>query len=460
MNFDIPQLSGDTHEPRYRALARHLGSIARSLEPHTRLPSIRKLAQEAGVNPSTVVAALELLESDGVIYRREGSGTYVSPAKTHGPASLSPAIPTITYQVDFTASTPSPDYFPIEDFKQAFNAVLDRDRGHAFSYPEPMGYLPLRLSIADYLQNLGLSASPDLVQITSGAQQAISLLTQTLISPGDTVCIESPTYPGAIQALHASGAKLVPVSLGPHGPSRKDLAQAVKAQPKFFYAVPNFHNPTGICYSKESRQALIDLARNQDFYILEDDNVSELYYSGIRPKSLWQEAPDRVLYVKSFSKLFMPGLRLGFMILPEQLLASVTQAKQTADLGSPGINQRVLDMYMRSGRWQHYHEFLRQTYKERAQVLYQALNRHLGNVASYAPMRGGMNAWLTFPPAVKAQRLAELCATRGALVSPGTLYSLPGYDFSHSIRLSLASTFPDRIEEGVRILANCAEQLL
>lgn len=459
MNLQIGQLGGDTGEPLYKALARHVGSIAHSLPPHTRLPSIRKLAKEAGVNPSTVVAALEVLEGEGVIYRREGSGTYVSPATARGP-SEPPAIQATTYQIDFTASTPSPDYFPIEDFKHAFNTVLDRDRGHAFSYPEPMGYLPLRLSIADYLSTLGVPVSPDAVQITSGAQQAISLLSRLLTTPGDAVCIESPTYPGAIQALHASGAKLMPVPLGPHGPSRADLAQAVKAQPKFFYAVPNFHNPTGICYSKDSRQALIELAREQGFYILEDDNVSELYYSGVRPPTLWQDAPDRVLYIKSFSKLFMPGLRLGFMILPEQLLGAVTQAKQTADLGSPGINQRVLDIYMRSGRWQHYHDFLRQTYKERAQVLYQALNRHLGNIASYTPLRGGMNAWLTFPQSVKAQRLAELCAARGVLVSPGTLYSLPGHDFSHSIRLSLASTFPDRIEEGARILAGCAEQLL
>lgn len=463
MDFIIAPLIGEGGKPLYRALADQVRQGAADLPAHGRLPSIRKMARMADVNPSTVVAALDLLEQEGIIYRRAGSGTYVSPlgsglrVTAGGGAAVS--IPA-KGQIDFTAGTPSPEYFPVADFKDAFNSVLDRDRGHAFSYPDPQGYLPLRLAIADYLQTTGLAVAAEAVLITSGAQQAISLLSQTLLTPGDVVGVENPTYPGAVQALQAAGAKLLPVSLGPSGLNLKDLARISRARPKLFYAMPTFQNPTGICYSQESRRSLIRLARELDFYILEGDNVSELYYGNTRPRPLWQEAADRVLYIKSFSKVFMPGLRLGFMILPPALLPAVGRAKHAADLGTSGINQRALDLYLRSGSWQKYLVFLRRTYQERAQVLYQALRRHLSNVATYSPLGGGTNAWLTFPQVIQGQNVCDLCGEAGVLVSPGSQFSLPGYELRHSIRLSIAAAFPEQIEAGVSILAQCVEQLL
>ena len=460
MKLQMGKLVPLAGESLYQALARNLKTAVNGLPAHSQLPSIRQLAKDTGFNPSTVVAALQVLSDEGLVYRRAGSGTYLSPSCLAAPISEETILPLESQpRIDFAAGSPSPEYFPIEDFKQAFNTVLDRDRGQAFLYPEPNGYLPLRLSIVDYLRARGMLVSSDDVQITSGAQQAISLLCQTLLVPGDAACIESPTYPGAIQALHASGAKLIPIPLGQQGPSSKSLQLAAKAHPRLYYAIPNFQNPTGVCYGPDARRELVQLAREHDFYIVEDDHVSELYYAGNRPQTLWQDAPDRVLYVKSFSKLFMPGLRLGFMILPTQLQAAVSHAKHAADLGSPGINQRVLDVYLRSGRWQSYQEFLRRTYKDRAQVMQQALQRNLGNLATCYPSRGGMNFWLTFPASCNAMRLQQSCVEAGLLISPGSDFSLPGHEFQHSVRLSIASVFPDQIEQGIRILGNRLERM-
>lgn len=461
MELQLTELRPVPGEPLYQALARSLRVALQELPAHSRLPSIRRLARDLAVNPATVVAALQQLETAGLIYCRPGSGCYLAPVSDTNPAAVQPAsAPAVSAQIDFASGSPSPEYFPIDQFKQAFDAVLDRDRGQAFLYPDPTGYLPLRLSIADYLRANGIQAAAEQVQITSGAQQAISLLCQTLIRPGDTACIESPTYPGAMQALHAVGARLVAIPIGQQGPAARDLQLVAKCRPRLYYAIPNFQNPTGICYSQQARNQLIDLARRSDFYIIEDDHVSELYFTGSRPCSLWQQAPDRVLYVKSFSKLFMPGLRLGFMLLPTELQQQVSQAKHAADLGSPGIIQRVLDVYLRSGHWQEYQDFLRRTYRDRAQVMQQALRRGLGRLASCLAPRGGMNFWLSLPTAVSGDRLQAACAAAGLLISPGREFSPPDRSYRQSVRLSIAAAFPDQIERGVELLTGCLEQLL
>ncbi|MDP3488212.1 MAG: PLP-dependent aminotransferase family protein, partial [Bacillota bacterium] len=377
--------TNNSSQPLYMALAEQIKRDASELPAHTKLASIRTLAKDNGVNASTVVAALNLLESQGMVYCKEGSGTYLAPS--FQPQSLPQAelMPQDDH-IDFTSGTPSPEYFPVEDFQVAFNAVLERDRGHAFAYPEPQGYLPLRISITEYLKTHGMTVEPEQVYITSGAQQAIFLLAQTLIKAGDTVLVESPTYPGALQAFQTCGAKIAAVPLGYNGPKLKQLTDALRFSPKLMYTVPNFQNPTGICYSQESRTLLIENARENDFYIIEDDHVSELYYVGSRPRTLWQDAPDRVLYVKSFSKVFMPGLRLGFVIVPPTLLAAIHKAKLTADLGSSGINQRALDHYLRQGKWNGHQEFLRKTYKDRATTLHNALSRHLHHETFFQPI--------------------------------------------------------------------------
>ena len=439
-------------ETKYAALARAIRDAvaADGFRPHAKLPAVRKLADLSGFNPSTVVAALDLLEGEGFIYRREGSGTYVSPASF---APSAPPEPLREKRIDFTSPTPSPEYFPVADFKEAFNIVLDRDKGHAFSYPEHEGYLPLRLTVADYLTAQGLAVSPEMVQITSGAQQALSLLAQVLLKPGDVVAIENPTYPGAVQAFNPHGARLLPVTVGYNGPTLRTVDSLQKNRVRLYYAVPNFQNPTGTCYGDKARSRLVELARQEDFYIIEDDHASELYYTPSAPRTLWEMAPDRVLFIKSFSKLFMPGLRLGFMLLPPELKQRVNRAKQAADLGSPGINQRVLDHYLRQDKWLEHISFLRQTYRHRMDTMVNALQRELQSRVAFTAPRGGMNLWLTLPRGVMAEELRQKLLARGVAVSPGAEYSLDGVSFAGNIRLSVANTFPGEIEEGVRVLS-------
>jgi len=439
----------DKHKPLYQSLAEHLKRATATSPAHTRLPSVRALAREHALNPSTVVAALRVLEQAGLVYSRAGSGTYLAPRVVVPPA------PTENERadIDFTSGTPSPEFFPVDEFKAAFNTVLDRDRGEAFAYPEPQGYSPLRHSIAAYLAQQGLTVSPDHVFITSGAQQAIFLLAQLLLAPGELAVVESPCYPGAMQAFQAVGARVLGVPLGQSGLRLTPLEQALRHSPRLVYTIPNYHNPTGAVYSAEVRTKLVHLARERDFYIIEDDHISELYYTPTRPPLLWQEAPDRVLFVKSFSKMFMPGLRLGFIVVPPQLLTRVQNAKQAVDIGSSGLIQRALDLYLRSGHWDKHQARLRNIYRERAGVLYGALKNNLQGIAVFYPLRGGMNCWIALPEGARASELLKLTARQGVLFSPGDDFSVARQEYRNFLRISIAGTFPERIERGIAVLA-------
>lgn len=436
-------------KPLYVKLAEHLRNKFHNLPPHSKLPSVRSLAEVYKVNPSTVVSALKLLEDEAMVYSRKGSGTYRAPQATERP------LPRAAQQfaIDFTSGTPSPEYFPVDDFKIAFQAVLERDGGQAFAYPEAQGYPKLRLSIAGYLASQGMDVDPDQVHITSGAQQAIFLLAQVLLSPGDTVLMECPSYGGALQVFAACNARVIGVPLGYQGLRVKELAQAQKQNPRLIYTIPNFHNPTGISYGHESRQALIAFARQNDYYIIEDDHISELYYTASRPRPLWQDAPDRVLYVKSFSKIFMPGLRLGFLVVPHALSAALNKARQAVDLGSSGITQRALQFYLESGKWQQHQESLRRIYGERAVALYATLKKHLQGEAHFSPLKGGMNCWVELSPATQSNALLELTAPQGVSFTPGAQFSLAPYDYKNYLRLSIAATSESQISAGMAIMA-------
>jgi len=446
---EAPMHTQHQAKPLYQSLAEHLKRQTGECPAHTKLPSVRTLAREHALNPSTVVAALRLLEQEGLLYCREGSGTYLAPR------AVLPLLPPETTQagIDFTSGTPSPEYFPVDEFKAAFNTVLDRDRGHAFAYPEPQGYYPLRQSIATYLAGQGLTVNPEHVHITSGAQQAIFLLAQLLLAPGDVALVESPCYPGAMQAFQAVGARVVGVPLGYQGLRLRPLEQALRHSPRLIYIIPNYQNPTGAVYAAENRKSLIQLARDRDFYIIEDDHVSELYYTPTKPPLLWQEAPDRVLFIKSFSKLFMPGLRLGFVVVPPQLIPQVNNTKQAVDIGSSGLTQRALDLYLRSGQWDEHQVLLRRVYRERATALYTALKRHWQGEAVFGPLRGGMNCWIGLPTGSRASALLTLTTPQGVLFSPGDDFSLARQEYRNFLRISIAGTSSEQIETGIALMA-------
>ncbi|PUU86595.1 PLP-dependent aminotransferase family protein, partial [Halanaerobium sp.] len=304
----------------YRSLKQKI--LKNDLKENTRLPAVRTLADENSLNPSTVVKAYEKLKEEKLIYKKVGSGSYVSSAKNikihedyddYVNDKIDSTQMNVKNNINFASATPSHDLFPIEDFKNAINHVLDRDGGKAFDYQNTQGYISLRKHISDFLITKNMNSSYKDIQIVSGAQQAIDIISKIFINEGDNIAIETPSYSGALASFKERKAKIHSFNITKNGIDLDELENFLqKDKINFLYCMPNFQNPTGMIMDLESKKRLIDMSVNYDFFIVEDDCISELNYFNedvVSLKSL--DKNNKVIYIKSYSKIFMPGLRLG-----------------------------------------------------------------------------------------------------------------------------------------------------
>jgi len=477
--FNSIKLDKDTDTPLYLQLYDKIKEmiISGTLVPDFRLPSIRRLSAVLKVNQVTVVNAFKRLESEGYVYSKPGSGFYTSnivPALNKGTAD-SPLMLDELYQQDdialinsgqvkigentinFASATPTPELFPVEDFKVVLNEVLDRDKGNAFGYQESQGFFPLRESIAGILCKRGIKCSPENIQIISGAQQGIDIISKALLKQGNCVITESPTYTGAIAVFRSRDARIIDVEMGEDGPNLNILEYNLKkCRPAFIYTIPSFQNPTSYSYSNEKRADLLKLADRYGIYVIEDDYVSDLDFEGrnyipLKAMDKW----DRVVFIKSFSKIFMPGLRLGFMIVPSRLQENIVEAKQTTDISTSALIQRAFDLYIRKGFWDKHFNFMYGIYRERYDKMTETLDMHLPGGFRYHKPGGGLNIWLSLPYGFPVNTLFTQASANDIVFAPGRIfYSSNSLQKLNNIRLSFASLYTGQIDEGVRKLCS------
>lgn len=420
------------------------------LTPDSRLPSVRSLAKTLGVNTITIVTAYRELEHQGYAWSRTGSGTFVRSAP---PVETARQIFIPHQGINFASATPTPEIFPVQDFKRLINLVLDRDGGHAFGYQESQGWPPLREAMQQYLAGNGISTQVENIHIISGAQQGIDLAAKILVRQGDTIFVEGPTYHGAIASFQSRGARIVSIPLEVDGPDLAALKEELRRQrPKLFYVMPNFQNPTGYSYSEHKKQALLDLAREFNFTLVEDDYLSELSFPGekiSRPLKV-MDSGNQVIYIKSFSKILMPGLRLGLLAAPASLNLELDAAKQFSDISSSGLLQRTLDLYLREQSWHQHLQDVGKIYAARYQTATKALARHLPQL-KYVPPGGGLHCWLQLPEGISGDALHRRCLREEVLITPGSYFAPSGL-YNRFIRLSYAAVTEDQIEQGIKIM--------
>ncbi len=422
------------------------------LSPHEKLPPIRKMAEYIEVNNVTVVNAYKLLEEELLVYKKVGSGTFVAPVSEE--VIEGDGVVLVNHlKYDFTISSPTADLFPVEDFKRVLNEVLERDKGFAFGYQESKGFLPLRHSLCHYLEKQGIQALPEDLQIISGAQQGIDLVSKAVLDYGDTVIVESPTYTGAIANFKLKGANIVEVPLCEDGMNLELFESVIKKQkPKLVYLMPNAQNPTGISYSEEKKEKLIAWSKQYNFWILEDDYASDLNYYQLTPRALKAyEHNDKIIHIKSFSKVLMPGLRLGFMIVPKPLADAIAIAKHSADISTSGLIQRAFDLYIRKGYWDSQMKHMNQIFTTRYEAMKKALETHTPKEVGYIIPSGGYNFWLTLPAGSNADELAWRLQDDGIGIVPGSVFFHTQIK-STSFRLSIAGLEAKEIENGVELM--------
>lgn len=474
--YNLIKLDRDGKEHLYNQLADALKMQIREgifLENEKMLP-IRKLAGILGVNNITVVNAYKILEDDGYVYKKIGSGTFVIPklnaeAKNMADGEIdlefklmdSGQVSISEESINLASSTPTAELFPVNEFKDVLNEVLDRDKGLAFGYQEIKGYYPLRESIYGYLLGEGIDKSIESIQVISGAQQGIDIVSKAILDYGDTVIVESPTYTGAIATFKSRGANIVTIDIESDGVSIDKLEKLVdKYNPKLFFTMTNFQNPTGRSYSQEKKRRLLELAHKQKFYILEDDYASELNFSKDEIHTLKsRDYYDVCIYIKSFSKIFMPGLRLGFMVVPELLFDKIVTAKHSTDISTSGLLQRSFDLYLRSGMWENHLNEMRGIYGERHKTMAVALKRYMPDEVRYDIPKGGLNFWLDVPKEICVKDVYSEALKNNVLIVVGEIF-YTGEQNSNNIRLSIAAVRPHEIVEGVKRISNIIEKLL
>ena len=477
--------------PLYQQIESYLrqGILSGSLAPDTLLPASRRLAHDLGINRITVETAYAALETDGLIFRRVGSGTYVLPPNPlPPPARPAPAAPGPRWQQQFQAQAaplahPSPDdllaqaghprpisfasgigdpqSFPADEFRKTMQTVMRRDGIDALEYGDRRGYLPLRSTIAHILASQGLLTHPEAVLITAGSQQALALIAQTLLKPGDVMLVESPTYSHGLDLFRLLGLNVVGIPVDDQGMQMEHLEKLLQQHhPRLIYTIPNFHNPTGVCLSTIRRRQLIALADRYNVPILEDDFVGDLRYRGRTLPPLKSLDPGgRVIYVSTFSKMLMPGLRVGFLLADGPVYERLAYAKRTSDLATSNLIQRALEAYVTVGRYQAHLRRSCLVYRKRLDAMLQAVHRHLPASVELTPPQGGMFAWLRLPDGMSSRELLPLACQEGVAFAPGWTFYPPAVAEDNCLRLNFIAQPPDVIEEGVRRLGRAIRRM-
>jgi len=350
--------------------------------------------------------------------------------------------------ISFARGAPSSDIIDLDGLKEAAAKAFEVDPAGATAYGTAIGYVPLRAWIAEKH-----GVDPSQVIVTNGSMQADAFLFDALVEPGDTVIVEKPTYDRTLLGLRQRGAEVVPVELQSDGLDVEALATLLEGglRPKLAHIIPNFQNPAGYTLSREKRDRLLELARQYDFRVFEDDPYVELRFAGpTLPTMLSLDTDGHVVYASSFSKTVCPGIRVGYLVGSAELIAKITRLATNTYISPNMVAQAIVNQFVRGGRIQGSIETVKAALKERAARLGEALNRELPD-ARFVPTEGGYFMWVDLPDDVDVDAVFTAAGERGVAFVKGSDFMLEGGE--HSLRLAYSGVTPDEIDEGVRRLA-------
>jgi 2-aminoadipate transaminase len=350
--------------------------------------------------------------------------------------------------ISFAGGLPSSKTFPVAEFEAACAKVLKDDPAGALQYAASEGYGPLRELVA---AQLPWKVDPAQVMITTGSQQGLDLVAKVLIDAGSRVLVESPTYLGALQAFTPMEPEIVSVASDDEGADIVDL-QAKSKGARFLYVLPNFQNPTGRTMSEPRRAELVAKAAELDLPLIEDNPYGDLWFDMPPPAPLTARNPDGCIYLGSFSKVLAPGLRLGFIVAPKAVYPKLLQAKQAADLHSPGFNQRMITEVMKDRFLDRHIPTIRAQYKGQRDAMLAALKKDMPSDVTWNAPLGGMFLWARLPEGMSAQDLLPLAVDKGVAFVPGAAFYSDHGD-PRTMRLSFVTPDGDEIRKGVGALA-------
>ncbi|GFE86473.1 aminotransferase-like domain-containing protein [Steroidobacter agaridevorans] len=359
--------------------------------------------------------------------------------------------------ISFAGGLPSPDTFPVERVLAATQTILTTAPTPALQYGPTEGYLQLREWIAARHSTGSVRIDPADVLVTTGSQQALDLLGKTLIDSGSRVLVETPTYLGALQAFSLSEPTYVSVPSDEHGPQLEMLTREDLSGARFMYCLPNFQNPTGRRIPLARREQLAKIAVEAGLLVVEDDPYGALSYSGDALPTLKSMMPENVVYLGSFSKVLTPGLRVGYLIAPQALHRKLVQAKQAADLHTPSFTQRIVYECVKDGFLDTHIPTIRELYRQRCQVMLEAMQEHFPNGVSWNRPEGGMFIWVNLPTGMDSVELLQKAIAENVAFVPGAPF-FANEPQRNTLRLSFVTVPPERIQRGIAALGALIER--
>ncbi|MBN1873674.1 MAG: PLP-dependent aminotransferase family protein [Anaerolineae bacterium] len=370
----------------------------------------------------------------------------------------------ITQQPDvisFAGGLPAPELFPVREIEEACNYLLRQEAKIALQYSTTEGYRPLREYLADSMSKYGIHHGPDNILITTGSQQALDLIGKIFIDPGTYILTGRPTYLGAIQAWRAYEAEFITVPLDDDGMQTDLIEEAIRSHtPRFIYILPNFHNPAGTTVTEERRHRLVEIARKYDLIIIEDDPYGALRYDGEDIIPIATLAPERTLYLGTFSKTLAPGLRIGWVVAPAEIITRLVQAKQGADLHSSTFDQMIANDIAQRGILKMHVRKIRQTYHARRDTMLDALAEFWPEGSTWTQPQGGLFLWARVPATINTLDLFYKAVEQKVAYVPG-VHFFPHADGGHNaMRLNFSNAQPEFIVEGIRRLGLVMKQEL
>jgi DNA-binding transcriptional MocR family regulator len=444
-----------------------------------RLPPSRQLADELSLNRNTVAAAYAELRRLGLVRSRVGAGTFVGPVR-RDPDTADTVAPTLPWErllarrcmrrpgadgdelgmgerfegaINFETAIPSPEFYPTQDFQDCLQRVWNRDQKDLLSYGPAEGFPPLRQYLAGRCREQGVMVPPENIVIVSGIQQGLDLVGKLLLEPDDLVLMGVPGYPNAYRSFQLFDAAILPLAVDDQGLDTASLPGIAGAErAKFVYVMANHQNPTGATLPEHRRQELLRWSREARVPVVEDDFNAGMMYVGDEPVPLrGMEGGEEVILLGTFSKMLFPGIRLGWMVLPDAVREKVGEIRGYTDLGTPLILQQAMLEFCRGGHLDRHLKMMRWVNGKRLDTLLGAMETHFPRRASWTRPRGGMSVWVTLPEGTDVLRIHRESREAGVRFSPGVLFH-PDRGGESAFRLTFIRESEERIAEGIATL--------
>ena len=366
--------------------------------------------------------------------------------------------------ISFAGGLPAPELFPTEDLKKVDEAVLTKEGQAALQYGTTEGYTPLREQIAGRMKkSFMVDCTPENIVITSGSQQGLSLLAQIFLNPGDVVLVESPTYLGAINAFKLCGPEFVEVPTDDKGIIPEELEKILAKygdRVRMMYVIPEFQNPTGITWPMERRKAFMDIINRYDFPVLEDDPYGELRFDGDKVPSLKSmDTKGNIIFLGSFSKILMPGLRIAWMVADPTIIDKVVKLKQAVDLQSSSFGQRQTSFFIDMYDLDAHVAKIKELYKKRRNLMCDSMKEYFPEGITFTYPEGGLFTWVTLPEGMDAKELMPKVLANTVAYVPGGPFYPHGGNANH-FRLNYSNMPEERIVEGIKRLAEVLKEEL